>query len=166
MIRFRQKQEEAGLKQKQAEAALKDNGYDITASDLSKIENGHLLPTPSGAEVMCEVYGTTMSGLADIEDVTFRPVRPRKAAKRRRGKSIRKFAVDLESELASGLKVWLPSLGYRSNREWVIECATEARERYNKLQGVDSFFERLKKRKSPPVVTTLTATAQGNKMTP
>lgn len=111
MIRFRQKREEAGLKQKQAEAALKDNGYDITASDLSKIENGHLLPTPSGAEVMCEVYGTTMSGLADIEDVTFRPVRPRKAAKRRRGKSIRKFAVDLESELASGLKCGCRALG-------------------------------------------------------
>ena len=148
MIRFRQKREEAGLKQKQAEAALKDNGYDITASDLSKIENGHLLPTPSGAEVMCEVYGTTMSGLADIEDVTFHPVKPRKAAKRRMDKSIRKFAVDLESELASGLKVWLPRLGYRSKREWVIECATEARERYNKLQGVDSFYQAIEKKKA------------------
>lgn len=166
MIRFRQKREEAGLNQKQAAASLKGMGWAVTASDLSKIENGHLLPTPTGAETMCEAYGTAMSGLADIEDVTFHPVKPRKAAKRRMDKSIRKFAVDLESELASGLKVWLPRLGYRSNREWVIECAKEARERYNKLQGVDSFSERLKKRKPPPVVTTLTATAQGNKMTP
>lgn len=148
MIRFRQKREEAGLNQKQAAASLKDMGWSVTASDLSKIENGHLLPTPTGAETMCEVYGTTMAGLADIEDVTFRPVRPRKAAKRRRDKSIRKFAVDLESELASGLKVWLPHLGYRSNREWVIECATEARERYNKLQGVDSFFQAIEKKKA------------------
>ena len=147
MIRFRQKREEAGLNQKQAAASLKDMGWSITASDLSKIENGHLLPTPTGAETMCEAYGTTTAGLADIEDVTFRPVRPRKAAKRRRDKSIRKFAVDLEFELASGLKVWLPRLGYRSNREWVIECAAEARERYNKLQGVDSFFRAIGKKK-------------------
>lgn len=148
MIRFRQKREEAGLNQKQAVAELKGKGWAVTASDLSKIENGHLLPTPAGAKTMCETYGTTMAGLADIEDVTFCPVRPRKAAKRRRDKSIRKFAVDLESELASGLKVWLPRLGYMSNREWVIECAAEARERYNKLQGVDSFFRAVEKKKA------------------
>lgn len=147
MIRFKQKREEAGLNQKQAAASLKDMGWSITASDLSKIENGHLLPTPTGAETMCEAYGTTMAGLADIEDVTFRPVRPRKAAKRRRDKSIRKFAVDLESELASGLKVWLPRLGYRSKREWVVECAMKVQERYNQLQSVATFLQAIGQKK-------------------
>lgn len=132
MIRFRQKREEAGLNQKQAVAELKGKGWAVTASDLSKIENGHLLPTLAGAKTMCETYGTTMAGLADIEDVTFCPVRPQKAAKRRRDKSIRKFAVDLESGLASGLKLWLTYLGYQSRRAWVVECALELENRYKK----------------------------------
>ena len=30
----------------------------------------------------------------------------------------------------------------------MIECATEARERYNKLQGVDSFYQAIGKKKA------------------
>ena len=147
MIRFRKKREEAGLTQAQTTTALENEGVKITTSDLSKIENGRLLPTPTGAQAMCKIYGTTMAGLVDIENVTFYPVTPRKAAKRRRDKSIRKFAVDLESELASGLKVWLPRLGYRSKREWVVECAMKVQERYNQLQSVATFLQAIGQKK-------------------
>lgn len=85
MIRFRQKREEAGLNQKQAAASLKGMGWAVTASDLSKIENGHLLPTPTGAETMCEAYGTTMAGLARYRRCHLSPCKAPKSGEAQKG---------------------------------------------------------------------------------
>lgn len=152
MVHFLEKREAAGLKQMEAVKALCAAGGRFDRPLLSKIENGRCLPMPPDAQVMCEVYGVGMLELADAEDITYLPERPKKTVCVSDEKRYYKLTARLDLELASALIEALRQQDAGSVTAWVTRCAKR-------------FVKRAQK-KSAACAATQTTHAEKNNMLP
>lgn len=106
---------------------------DITATELSFIENDKLLPLPRTAKKMCEVLDKDFDELYTREETRFE----RKKDYRTGDKTIVSFSVRLPREFKERflpLKV-LNALGYENEKDWLIDAIRKTNEEYLLLKG-------------------------------
>lgn len=153
MVRFREAREAAGMKQPEAVRKLGGLGSQVDVPLLSKIENGRCLPIPHDAQAMCSVYGVGMLDLADVEDITFALVRPKKEGYATKEKRYYKLTVRLDLELASALIEALRVLGLEGMTAWVTRYARRTVKRAQKKSAACVRAQTTQEVKSiPPVV--------------
>lgn len=106
---------------------------DITATELSFIENDKLLPLPRTAKKMCEVLDKDFDELYTREETRFE----RKKDYRTGDKTIVSFSVRLPREFKERflpLKV-LNALGYKNEKDWLIDMIRKTNEEYLLQKG-------------------------------
>lgn len=123
MVHFREARLEAHLTQPDMVKRMNAKGSGMDVPLLSKIENGRCVPIPPDAQIMCEIFKKSMLELADAEDITYLPERPKEAVRVSDEKRYYKLTARLDLELASALIEALRQQDAGSVTAWVTRCA-------------------------------------------
>lgn len=128
----------AGLSQKQFSSLMHKFDRNLDVPLISRIENGHVYPTPRQVLHICNLTHTTIGALASREDVRFcahvvkSAARVKKAPKRTKAARVA-FRI-LESE-KPGFDEALALCGYATIQSWGDAVKTELLDRAAKKQA-------------------------------
>lgn len=128
MSKVKQCRSECGMKAKDLASKI-----EVSAMELSLIENDKLLPTPNKAKRLCEVLNKEFDELYTRAESTFE----HKKDYRTGDKTIASFSVRLPREFKER---FLPinvlnALGYKNEKDWLIDMIRKTNEEYLLQKG-------------------------------
>ena len=145
MSRLQEVRLEREYSQQEIVSPLREAGYRIDSSLLSKIENDICLPTPPMADKLCSILTCTLSDLYQPEELTFdlvpkeTKISPSNGLAGSKGRTERKIQFRLtEYALQVFTSGALEVCGYRTKTEWFYECVRQLEEKASKEKAARS----------------------------